>query len=81
MNAPTALTVFASPVKPVAEAVTVVVPMAIPFICGGVLGAVCPPAMNTEGETVRVAVLLLMSVIVTPLVGAGAASVTFSGAD
>jgi hypothetical protein len=55
--------------------------MAIPFICGGVLGAVCPPAMNTEGETVRVAVLLLMSVIVTPLVGAGAASVTFSGAD
>lgn len=68
--------------KPWAEAVMLAVPRLTPVICACCAGCVAPAAIVTlEGEIVTRAVLLLVSVIVTPPVGAGAASVTGNEVD
>ena len=67
---------------PVADALTVAEPIPAPVTCGCVAGAVAPAAIKTlEGDIVKKAVLLLLSVMVTPLVGAGEDNFTANGVD
>jgi hypothetical protein len=51
-------------------------PILTPVTCAGVAGVVAPAAMNTVGVTVTVDGSLLVSVTVTPPVGAACESVT-----
>ena len=67
---------------PVADALMVAEPIPAPVACGCVAGVVAPAAIKTlVGAMVSFAVLLLLRVIVTPPLGAGAANVTGNGVD
>ena len=66
-------TLWLADVYPGAEAVMFADPKFTPLTCGCVAGVVWPPAILTvAGDTVTFVVSLLLSVTVTPPVGAGA---------
>ena len=81
LRTPITFTVWLSPVKPTAEAVTVADPRATPATCAAVFGVVACSGMVTVWVTVSLDESLLASVIVTPPTGAGVVRLTCSGVD
>src|SRR5579864_7136251 len=67
--------------NPGAEALMVGDPTALPVTCGCVVGAVAPAAMNTLAVTLALVESVLLSVTVTPPVGAALGKLTFKVAD
>src|ERR1700732_4236546 len=73
------VTVWASPVSPGEDALMIADPRLTPVTCAGVSGVVARSGMKMEGVTVNFEVSLLVSVIVTPPLGAGETRLTFIG--